>query len=78
MKTDHPAYWQECCGAPFVRTMPSGRTQHFHRFWCETSPNQVIDPVVPRRAEMAKARRDPDDGYTDYWSDRAFEQQGGR
>lgn len=77
----HPAFYQECCGAPFVRIRPSGSTEHLHRWNCPVSPNLVIDPVIPRRAETASraVRTEPDPvAYSDYWSDLAFEQEGGR
>lgn len=77
-RADHPTY-PTCC-TTYFRSRPSGRVDAFHAFACKVSPNERIEREAPR-AEVAShaTRRDRDDeGYTDYWSDLAFELEGGR
>jgi hypothetical protein len=67
-----------CC-EPVYRDHPS-RVRKYHAATCPVSPGAEI--VKPSRAEVAShAVRTEDDyetWYSDYWSDRAFEQEGGR
>lgn len=78
---DHPVHYVSCC-KPFVRWGPSGSPIRFHRFNCEVAPNQQIQGPIVRRAELASHAEsnadELDDGYLDYWADRAYEMEEGK
>lgn len=75
----HPVF-PDCC-TPWGRTTPSGRVEWVHSFACKVNPNKPLERrPLPSRAETASraVRVVYDDDYNDYWSDLAFEQEGGR